>query len=228
MTAEDDETKALRESALKNVEGILAARRRAERDLLSAKDEVEQRTVELQEQKEWFAVTLSSIGDAVIATDRAGRVTFMNPVAATMTGWTVDAAQGQPLETVFRIVNEATGKPAENPVGEVFRTGRIVGLANHTTLVARDGSRTPIEDSAAPIRNAKGEITGAVMVFHDVTRRRRAEAALRESDERLRAVFDQVPVGIAVIGLDTHIEQANRRFVEILSLIHISEPTRPY
>ncbi len=216
MTAEDDETEAFRESALENIEGILSARRKAERDLLAAKDEVDQRTTELADQREWFAVTLSSIGDAVIATDASGRVTFMNPVAATMTGWTVADAAGQPLEAVFRIVNEITGKPAGNPIAEVFRTGRIVGLANHTTLLSRDGSRTPVEDSAAPIRNSKGDVAGAVMVFHDVTLRRRAENALRESEERLRAVFDQVPVGIAVVGLDTRIEQANRRFVEIL------------
>ncbi len=216
MVADDDETRALRESALKNIDGILAARRKAERDLLAAKDEVELRTIELREQREWFAVTLSSIGDGVIATDRAGRVTFMNPVAERMTGWPAPEGVGQPLETVFCIVNEVTETTAENPVAQVFRTGQVVGLANHTTLVGRDGTRTPVEDSAAPIQNAKGEVTGAVMVFHDVTRRRRAETALRESEERLRAVFDQVPVGIAVIGLDTRIEQANRRFVEIL------------
>jgi PAS domain S-box-containing protein len=216
LAGEEDDTRGLRETALRNIEAILSARRKAEGDLVASKDELELRTIELRDQREWFAVTLSSIGDAVIATDAAGKVTFMNPVAATMTGFSSDESKGLPLDAVFRIVNEHTGKTAENPVAEVFRTGRVVGLANHTTLVGRDGTRTPIEDSAAPIRNAEGAVTGAVIVFHDVTRRRRAETALRESEQRLRAVFDQVPVGIGVVGLDARIEQVNRRFSEIL------------
>ena len=94
----------------------------------------------LHEQREWLAVTLASIGDAVIATDEAGRVTFLNGVAQELTGWTTDSAKGQPLETVFVIINERTQQPVENPVEKVLRDGVIVGLGNHTILVARDGA----------------------------------------------------------------------------------------
>jgi PAS domain S-box-containing protein len=139
---------------------------------------------QLREQREWFEVTLASIGDAVIATDTRGEVTYLNPVAEKMTGWKLDEARGKPLETIFKIVNEHTRKCAESPVDRVLREGNVVGLANHTALIAKDGTETAIEDSAAPIRNASGKLSGVVMVFHDVTDRRRAEAALREADRR--------------------------------------------
>jgi PAS domain S-box-containing protein len=167
-----------------------------ERDLLDVKEALEKKTEELEQQRESFRVTLSSIGDAVITTDVQGRVTFLNPVAEAMTGWTSSEATGQPLEQVFRIINEDTRQPAENPVHRVLREGRIVGLANHTALVGRDEKETAIEDSAAPIRDAKGVITGAVMVFHDVTARRRAEAALRE-ESRILEVLNETGSSIA-------------------------------
>jgi PAS domain S-box-containing protein len=215
--AEDDqEEKRLRAAALKNVEGIVAARQRAERELIAAKEALELRTEELQQQRAWFEVTLASIGDAVISTDVQGRVTFLNPVAEAMTGWTRSEALGQPLLGVFRIINEDTRQPAENPIEKVLSTGLVVGLANHTALIARDGTELGIEDSAAPIRDSKGNVTGAVMVFHDVTRRRRAERALRASEERLRAVFTQAAVGIAVADLDGHLREVNDKFCEVL------------
>src|SRR5918999_836114 len=139
---------------------------------------------ELRQQREWFEVTLSSIGDAVITTDTEGKVTFLNPMAEMMTGWKTAEASGQPLEKVFNIINEDTRKPAGNPVDIVLRDGIVVGLANHTTLIGKDGTERSIEDSAAPIRDAMGTISGAVMVFHDVTQRRRAEKALKEADQR--------------------------------------------
>ncbi len=139
---------------------------------------------ELREQREWFEVTLDSIGDSVITTDMDGKVTFLNPVAEKMTGWTSAEAFGKALERVFNVVNEITGQAVENPVGMVLRTGAVVELANHTALVAKDGTQIAIEDSAAPIRNLDGDISGVVMVFHDVTKRRRAEAALRDADRR--------------------------------------------
>ena len=155
MTKEDEESR-LRAASLKNLESILIARQRAERELLEAKERLERQAEELQQQREWFAVTLSSIGDAVITTDTAARVTFLNPIAETMTGWSSAEAQGVPLEQVFRIINEITGQTAENPVGKVLQTGRIVGLANHTALIRRDGTMISIEDSAAPIRDSEG------------------------------------------------------------------------
>ena len=139
---------------------------------------------ELRQQREWYQVTLSSIGDAVITTDTQGKVTFLNPVAEMMTGWKTDEASGQPLEKVFNIINEETRQPAKNPVDKVLREGIVVGLANHTALIARDGAERSIEDSAAPIRDATGNISGAVMVFHDVTERRRVEKALKDADKK--------------------------------------------
>jgi PAS domain S-box-containing protein len=216
VAEDDNEEKKLRTAALKNVEGILIARQRAEQELLAAKEALERRTEELLQQREWFEVTLASIGDAVITTDVEGCVTFLNPVAETMTGWTSAEARGKPLTAVFNIVNEDTRQPAENPIEKVLLSGRVVGLANHTALIARDGTELSIEDSAAPIRDTAGNIAGAVMVFHDVTRRRQAERALRASEERLRAMFSQAAVGIAVTNLDGTFYEANERFCTLL------------
>jgi PAS domain S-box-containing protein len=136
-----------------------------------------------------FRVTLSSIGDAVIVTDRQGRVSFMNGVAQSLTGWEQREALGKPLPEVFKIVNEQSRKPVENPVTKVLRHGTVVGLANHTLLVAKDGAERPIDDSGAPVRDDRGDITGVVLVFRDVSERRQAEqvssqlAAIVESAE---------------------------------------------
>jgi diguanylate cyclase (GGDEF)-like protein/PAS domain S-box-containing protein len=116
----------------------------------------------------------------VIATDRDGRVTFLNPVAQSLTGWKREEAAGMPLRDILNIVSEQTGKVADNPVTKVIREGAIVGLGNDTVLIAKDGTRRPIEDSAAPIRDSQGDIIGVVLVFHDVSERRRADEALRE------------------------------------------------
>lgn len=134
---------------------------------------------DLREQQEYLRTTLQSIGDAVIVTDAEGRVTMQNPVASQLTGWG-DEACGQPLTTVFNIVHEKTGAVVENPVERVLREGIVVGLANHTNLIAKDGTARPIADSAAPIRDTEGNTSGVVLVFRDVTEERRAEAKLRE------------------------------------------------
>lgn len=101
-----------------------------------------------------------------------------------MTGWKTAEAAGERLEKVFNIINEESRKPAKNPIDTVLRDGVVVGLANHTALISKDGTERSIEDSAAPIRDAMGTISGAVMVFHDVTQRRRAEKALKEADQK--------------------------------------------
>lgn len=143
----------------------------------------------LQEERERLRVTLASIGDGVITTDPEGRVTFLNPIAESLTGWTNDDAVGRPLETVFRIVNEMTRQAVENPVTKVVATGRIVGLANHTVLLARNGTERAIDDSAAPIHDTNRRLAGVVLVFRDVTERRQAErtasflASIVESSE---------------------------------------------
>jgi PAS domain S-box-containing protein len=139
---------------------------------------------ELFEQKELFRTTLASIGDAVISTDRGARVTFLNPVAEVLTGWTSQEADGQPLESVFRIVNETTRAHTENPALRALRDGAVVALQNHTLLIAKSGVETPIDDSAAPIRDAKGNMTGAVVIFRDISERKTAERALRDADRR--------------------------------------------
>jgi PAS domain S-box-containing protein len=134
----------------------------------------------IRQSEEQFRVTLSSIGDAVIATDRNGHITFMNSVAEQLTGWEMTDAIGVPLEKAFKIVNEFTRKPVENPVTKVLQEGKIVGLANHTVLIAKDGTERPIDDSGAPIRGSAADLRGVVLVFRDVTERRDAElAALR-------------------------------------------------
>jgi PAS domain S-box-containing protein len=131
----------------------------------------------LAEQRERFRVTLSSIGDAVITTDREARVTFMNPVAEALTGWSAQEARGKPLDAIFRIVNEDTRLPISNPCEKVLRTGAVLGLANHTALIARDGTERPIADSAAPIVDDQKQVLGVVLVFRDVSPERNAELA---------------------------------------------------
>ncbi|HTP36290.1 MAG TPA: PAS domain S-box protein, partial [Candidatus Acidoferrales bacterium] len=139
-----------------------------------------------------LATTLSSIGDAVITTDTSSRVQFMNPVAEALTGWSNTAAAGRPLSEVFRIVNENTRQPVEDPAMAVLRQGTIVGLANHTILLARDGREVPIDDSGAPIAGETG-IAGVVLVFRDVTQRRQARRSLEESERRYRLLFEANP-----------------------------------
>ena len=155
-----------------------------ERVLESNRDITERKQAEeaLRQSEERWATTLRSIGDAVISTCAQGKVIFMNDVAQTLTGWTLAEAQGKDMETVFNIVNEVTRIRPENPVSRVLRHGQTVGLANHTALIGRDGTEYPIEDSAAPIRNKDGEITGVVLVFHDVVEKRKAEKAVRNSE----------------------------------------------
>jgi PAS domain S-box-containing protein len=139
----------------------------------------------LKESEQWLFTTLKSIGDAVIATDKAGHVTFINPVAESLTGWQQEEAMGKPLQDVFNIINEETREDVENPVEKVLRKNMIVGLANHTLLIAKDGTEIFVDDSGAPIRDEEGKITGVVLVFRDIRGKREAEKALRESSEEL-------------------------------------------
>ena len=126
------------------------------------------------ENRDLLRVTLASIGDAVITTGTDGCVAYLNAVAETLTGWTSAQALGRPLEDVFRIVNEATRKTVENPTIRALRDGTAVGLANHTLLVRKDGSECPIDDSAAPIKDKEGRVSG---VRTGLTRRHRAPAS---------------------------------------------------
>jgi len=141
-------------------------------------------TAKVRASEEQLATTLRSIGDAVIATDARGLITLMNPVAESVTGWPAVDARGASLDAVFRIINEETRNTVESPVAKVLREGGIVGLANHTLLIRRDGSEVAIEDSGAPILDRSGGTIGVVLVFRDASRERAAEHALLEADRR--------------------------------------------
>ncbi len=166
----------------------------------------------LAEEKERLATTLESIGDGVIATDTRGRITLLNAVAAALTGWPDAEARGRPLGEVFRIVNEQTRQPAPDPVAAVLASGRAVGLANHTALIARDGTEYCIADSGAPIRGARGGVAGVVLVFRDVTEARRLEAALRREHQDLQIILDACPALIFYKDADNRMLRVNQAF----------------
>ncbi|MGE5545090.1 MAG: two-component system sensor histidine kinase NtrB [Bacillota bacterium] len=149
----------------------------------------------LSDQKEWFRITLASIGDAVITTDTTGAITFMNPVAEDLTGFTMKEAKGKHISHVFRIFNELTLEPTEIPVDRVLKEGFTIGLANHTGLITKYGETRSIADSAAPIRRQNGEIIGVVMVFRDITETKRMEEEMMRLDKL--NVVGQMAAGIA-------------------------------
>lgn len=153
--------------------------RRRARDLVA----IQTARRETEKKEENLAITLRSIGDAVIATDAEGRITRMNPVAETLTGWSAAEADGHPLTDVFTIINAQSRETAEDPADRVLREGRVVGLANHTALIARDGTERQIADSGAPIRDAEGRTIGVVLVFRDVTEQLRMEEILVQSEK---------------------------------------------
>ncbi|MDB6127266.1 MAG: domain S-box protein, partial [Verrucomicrobia bacterium] len=172
------------------------------RSYREAHSAAERRAAELQ-------VTLTSIGDAVIATDGEGGVEFLNPVAEALTGWTDAEARGRPLPEVFRIFNERSGVMVDNPVERVLRENITVGLANHTVLRSRDGQDRAIEDSAAPIRSQDGAVRGAILVFHDVSARREEERLLEDSEERFRLLAQMVSLQVWTAGVDGNFDYAN-------------------
>lgn len=147
----------------------------------------------LRESEENLRATLNSIGDAVIATDTQSRITRMNPVAEQLTGWTFEEAKGRPLTEVFNIINARTKETAVNPVKQVLESGEIIGLANHTMLIARGTAVYQIADSAAPIRDNHHLITGVVLVFRDVTHEYWMQDALREREAQLRTLIEAIP-----------------------------------
>lgn len=158
--------------------------------LRTARHRAEQDADEALQRREQLQATLVSIGDAVLVTDAEGLVTSLNPVAEVLTGWPQAEAAGQPLASIFRIVNEYTRREVENPAFRALKEGVIVGLANHTILLGRDGIERPIEDSAAPIRDGAGKLVGAVLVFRDIGEKRRSVRALEASEARKAAILD--------------------------------------
>ena len=170
-----------------------------------------QSEVALRASAERHSVTLKSIGDAVIATDAQGLVELLNPIAEELTGWTEDEARGQPLKKIFRIVHEQTKVTVEDPVAKVLREGVVIGLANHTILIARDGTEHPIADSGAPIRDGAGNITGVVLVFRDQTEEREYQNGILESEEKYRLLSENTLDVIWTMNLDlefTYVNQA--------------------
>ncbi len=174
----------------------------------------------LKQNEKWLATTLSSIGDAVIATDAEGAVTFLNPVAEMLTGWDEPRATGKPLTEVFQIENEHTGEPVENPLARVIREGVIVALANHTVLIAKDGTRVPIEDSVAPIADDDGHLMGVVLVFRDVSEKRERERELRQYRQQLEErVRERVKELQRLYSLSELVAQDSAPLQEILASV---------
>jgi PAS domain S-box-containing protein len=190
---------------------------------------------DLHEQRELLRATLISIGDGVIVTDLQGRVTFLNTVAETLTGWSQAEAAGQDLIQVFQIVNETSREPVDNPSLRALREGKIVGLANHTILISKDGVEWPIDDSAAPITTEQGQISGSVLVFREITQRKAQQASLLEhssalqtantrmnelvaelaaSEELFHSMADSIPQLAWMTRPDGHIYWYNRRWYE--------------
>jgi two-component system CheB/CheR fusion protein len=167
----------------------------------------------LHDQRDWLLVTLSCIGDAVITTDVASRITFLNPVAESLTGWTQEAV-GQPLGNVIRIINEESRQPVEIPTVEALREDRTVKLASHSLLITKDGTERSISDSAAPITNDKGEVAGVVLVFRDITERRKMERALDKSLGYADDIIATLREPFVVLDSDLRVTTANRSFYD--------------
>ncbi len=166
----------------------------------------------LKESEKWFATTLRSIGDAVIATDKNGMITFMNPVAEGLIGWKLEEVFHKKLTEIFNIINRETRQPVENPVTRVILEGAMVGLASHTKLIARNGTEIPIDENAAPIKDDKGKMIGAILVFRDITEREKAEEELRRAYEVLEERVAERTTDLALTNkqLKQEIEQRKR------------------
>ena len=157
-----------------------------EEDLKNYTKDLEKAGTALFESEQRWATTLASIGDAVIATDKTGKIDFMNTVAEKLTGWLLAESIGNSVSGIFKIVNEKTRETVEDPITKVLAKGMVVGLANHTVLIRRDGTEISLDDSGAPIRNKQGEITGVVLIFRDIGKRRDLERQLERYTDNLR------------------------------------------
>lgn len=162
-----------------------------------------------REQREWWRITLNSIGDCVITTDIEGKINFINRMAEAVTEWSLEEATGVPLEEVFKIVNEHTLQPVESPIAKVLREGATLGLVNSTLLITKSGRYLPIDDSSAPIRDDDGNIIGAALIFRDFTQQRQAELKLRESEHFNRSIFENSPDCVKILELDGTLHSMN-------------------
>lgn len=179
---------------------------------------LKKKEMELENTRNRLQVTLESIGDGVIATDREGHIQLMNDTAQRLTGWKAIEAKGRPLQDIFVIINEKTRARAENPVERVLKTGQVAGLANNTLLISRLGEERVISDSAAPITSEDGKIHGVVMVFRDTTKIRESEKRLQSSEERYRRTFDNTGTAMVIVEEDTTISLVNNKTMELFQL----------
>ena len=163
------------------------------------------------DRRDWLQITLASIGDGVITADARGRINYLDPVAEALTGWTLADAAGREVEQVFRIVNETTRTPVEQPVRIVIERGLTVGLGNHTLLIARDGGARPIDDSAAPITDSRGQVVGVVLIFRDITERRRGELLIEAAREYAESIVTTVRQPLIILDAELHVRSANAR-----------------
>ncbi len=185
----------------------------AERGLAEVKSREAAR--EAMENEDNLHTTLSSIGDAVIATEIEGRIVHMNPIAENLTGWVIEEAGEKQLKDVFCIVNSRTGEEVPNPVAKVLEEGKIVGMANHTRLIARDGNEYQIADSGSPIKDSDGNVTGVVLVFRDVSEEYRMREELARSEERLDLAMSIKNDGVWDWDLTTDDVYFDRRYYEM-------------
>lgn len=188
------------------------------RNLTDLAEQLRDQHRELAQQEEDLRVTLDSIGDAVIATDASGRVTRMNPVAQSITGWQLHEASGKPITDIFNIINAETKQAIENPIDKVIKTGKTVFLSNNTTLISRDGSEYHISDSAAPIRNQDNEILGMVLIFNDVTEKYRLRQSAAQSERLLRSIMDNSPAIIYVKDRQGQFSYVNQQFLRSFNM----------
>jgi PAS domain S-box-containing protein len=179
----------------------------------------------LADEKEHLSTTLNSIGDAVIVTDIMCNITRMNPVAEKLTGWTINEADGLPIDAIFKIINADSRLAVDNPVEKVLHNGRIVGLANHTVLISKNEAEYQIADSGSPIINSSGEITGVVLVFRDVTEEYKLQKTLQEKDkilsasnEMLQTILDSIPQFICWKNKKSEFLGCNKNFLKIVGL----------
>jgi len=172
-------------------------------------EEREQVLLELKEREQNLAITLDSIGDAVITTDAQGLISRMNPIAERLTGWTFNEAFQQPLTNVFAIFNASTGEPIASPIEKLLISGEIIHLSNHTTLHARDGRKYQIADSAAPIRDTEGEILGGILVFSDISEQYNLREQARASQARLEKLFDDMQTMVGILTTDGTVKFVN-------------------
>lgn len=170
---------------------------------------------ELLETEEEFKTTLYSIGDAVITTDKKGKVKYLNQIAQNLTGWNEEDARGKKLSDIFKIINEDTRAPVENPIKKVLENGTIEGLSPNTLLVSKTGTEIPIADSGAPIKNNEGEILGVVLVFRDMTKEIEQNAKIIESEKRFRSLFHSIRDAILVSDTERNIIDCNNAFSDI-------------